>query len=106
MAPLRIVRGDSEPSAQRPRCWDRTASSAEVGIRRSGGRSFRVRIFDLSPRGCKMEFVERPQVGELVWVKFDGLEGIAAKVRWVAGHLGGVQFEPPMHQGVFRNLIM
>jgi hypothetical protein len=64
-----------------------------------------VRLFDLSPRGCKIEFVERPEIGELVWVKFDALQGIAARVRWIAGHVGGVQFEPAMHEAVFRNLI-
>jgi hypothetical protein len=87
------------------RSWDRTAFSLEVGIRRSGGRSFRVRLFDLSPQGCKMEFVERPDVGECVWVKFDRLQGIEGRVRWVAGHTGGVQFQPAMHEAVFRGLI-
>jgi hypothetical protein len=88
-----------------PRSWDRRASAIEFGIRRSGGHCFRVRLFDLSPRGCKIEFVERPDVGERVWVKFDTLQGIAGSVRWVAGHVGGVQFEPPMHEAVFNALV-
>jgi hypothetical protein len=89
---------------QRPRSTDRRSSSIEVGIRRSGGHSFRVRLFDLSPKGCKVEFVERPEVGERIWVKFDTLQGIAGSVRWVAGHVGGIQFEPAMHEAVFHAL--
>jgi hypothetical protein len=105
MPPGPVVSGRSEPSPRVARSSDRAISTAEAGIRRSGGRNFRVRIFDLSPRGCKMEFVERPEIGERVWVKFDALQGIAGRVRWVAGHVGGVQFEPAMHEAVFHNLM-
>lgn len=83
---------------------DRRPFTTEAGIRRSGGRAFRVRIFDLSPSGCKIEFVERPSIGERVWVKFDGLEAIEGTVRWVAGHIGGVQFTRPLHDGIFQRL--
>jgi hypothetical protein len=39
-----------------------------------------------------------------VWIKFDGLESIEATVRWVEGHIGGVQFERPLYEPVFRSL--
>jgi hypothetical protein len=84
---------------------DRPSLSAEVNVRRSGVHAFRVRVFDLSPEGCKMEFVERPSLGERVWVKFDGLESIEATVRWIDGHYGGVQFERPIYDAVFRRLL-
>ena len=87
-----------------PRRADRVTIAAEVGIRRSGVHPFRVRVFDASPEGCKIEFVERPAVGERVWIKFDGLESIQATVRWVEGHIGGVQFERPLYEPVFRSL--
>lgn len=61
-------------------------------------------VFDLSPEGCKIEFVERPGLGERVWVKFDNLEALEGSVRWVAGHVGGVQFERPLHAAVFDRL--
>jgi hypothetical protein len=77
---------------------------AEVGIRRAGLHPFRVRVFDASPEGCKIEFVERPAVGERVWVKFDGLEAIEGTVRWIEGHFGGVQFTRPLHESVFQRL--
>jgi len=87
------------------RSAERAALAADVGIRRRSGRCFRVRIFDLSPLGCKTEFVERPDVGERVWVKFDDLQAVEGTVHWVAGHVGGVKFERPIHEAVFRRLI-
>lgn len=88
-----------------PRRGDRVAVSAEVNIRRSGFHGFRVQIFDLSPEGCRMEFVEIPAVGERVWVKFQDLAPLEATVRWVDGHYGGVQFERPIYEPIFRRLI-
>ena len=83
----------------------RKTIAAEVDLRRSGVHAFRVKVFDASPEGCKIEFIERPRVGERVWVKFDGLEAIEASVRWVGGHVGGVRFKHPIHEAVFERLV-
>ena len=91
-------------SDQQPRRRERTSLPAEVSIRRSGIHPFRVRLFDASALGCKVEFVERPSIGERVWVKFDGLQSVEARVKWVDGHTGGVEFEPPLHEAVFERL--
>src|SRR5690349_6735175 len=53
------------------RSADRLGFDAEVGIRRPGMLSFRVRVFDASAEGCKIEFVERPAIDERVWIRFD-----------------------------------
>lgn len=98
-----MVSGPASPLE--PRSTGRLSLNAEVGIRRSGLRPFRVRVFDASPEGCKIEFVERPAVGERVWVKFDGLEALEGMVRWVDGHIGGVEFNRPLHQSVFQRLV-
>ena len=90
--------------AQEPRRAKRMALEAEVGIRRAGVRPFRVRVFDLTRHGCKMEFVERPAVNERVWVKFDGLDSLEGKVRWIDGHIGGVEFARPLYPAVFEKL--
>ena len=82
----------------------RLGFDAEVGIRRPGTLSFRVRVFDASAEGCKVEFVERPAIDERVWIRFDGLEALQATVRWVAGHKGGVKFDRPLHPAVFERL--
>ena len=87
------------------RKWERVSLTAEVEVRRSGVHGFRVQVFDLSPEGCRIEFVERPVLGERVWVKFDGLESLGATVRWLDGHIGGVAFERPLHEAVFQLLV-
>ena len=74
-------------------------------MRRTGVRGFRVRVFDLSPEGCKVEFVEIPAVGERIWVKFDKLESVEGNVRWTAGHMCGVEFMRTLYEPVFRRLV-
>jgi hypothetical protein len=88
-----------------PRAARRASFSAEAGLRRTGGRSFRVHVFDLSPRGCKIEFIERPSIDERVWVKFDGIAAVEGSVRWVAGHVGGISFAHGLHEAVLERLL-
>jgi hypothetical protein len=76
-----------------------------VQLRRSGGLNFTVEIHDLSEFGCKTEFVERPRIGEVVWVKFDGLAPLESSVRWVDGFHGGLQFNNPVDSRVLQNLL-
>ena len=45
---------------------NRIVVNAEITLRRSGALSYPVRVFDASPLGCKLEFVERPQLEERV----------------------------------------
>ena len=52
-----------------------------------------MRVFDASPDGCKIEFVERPDLGEALWVKFEGMELLEARVRWTEGFTAGVEFK-------------
>lgn len=68
-------------------------------------RPFRVQVFDVSPKGCKVEVIERPSIGERVWIKFDGLEAVEGAVRWTAGHICGVEFARPMHEAVLERLV-
>jgi hypothetical protein len=79
----------------------RIDTRADVNFRRIGKSRFKVAIHDMSAKGCKVEIVERPSVGEKVQVKFDGLEALDAKVRWVEGHEAGVEFDRPIHPAVF-----
>jgi hypothetical protein len=74
-------------------------------LRRAGHRGYRVKIFDVSPHGCKAEFVERPELDEHVWVKFDGLDSIEAMVCWVRGFDVGLEFENPIHPAVFSMVV-
>ncbi|HJU77766.1 MAG TPA: PilZ domain-containing protein [Sphingomicrobium sp.] len=84
---------------------DRIALDADVSLRRSGQNLYRVRVYDASTHGCKLEFVERPRIDEHVWVKFDGLDAIESAVCWVDGFVVGVEFVRPMYPPVFDALV-
>ena len=103
-----LVFKPEEPEAKRqqhPRSSERTALSAEVVIRRLGKANFRVRVFDLSPQGCKVELIELPGIGEHVLVKFAGLEVLEAEVCWVESNCAGVRFEKVIHPAVFDLMV-
>jgi hypothetical protein len=89
----------------KPRAHERVSVSAQVILRRLGKLNFPVSIYDLSPVGCKAEVVERPEVGEQVWIKFEAMEALEASVAWVAGSRAGVKFTRPIHQAVFDLLL-
>lgn len=97
--------GIEQPRQPRPRKSSRVHLNAEVSLRRSAQMQYRVSVFDASPHGCRVEFIERPRLDERVWVKFDGLEAIEAMVCWVDGFIAGVEFETPMHAAVFASVI-
>ena len=97
---------DSGPDGpQRPRRNARLELQAELQLRRSGQRHYRVNVHDASPEGCRLEFVERPRLDETVWVKFDGMDSIEAHVCWVRGQDVGVEFVRPIYPAVFDALV-
>lgn len=79
--------------------------TAQVGLKLMGRNTFRVRIFDLSTDGCKVELVERPSLGDQMLVKFDGIEAMEAQVCWVEGHTAGVKFKNPIHPAVLDMIV-
>jgi hypothetical protein len=89
-------------SNQDPRKSVRVGLSADIKLRRAGQGRYRVKILDVSQHGCKAEFVERPELDELVWVKFDGLDALEAVVCWVRGFEVGLEFANPIHPAVFE----
>lgn len=84
---------------------ERIVLDAGVSLRRPGQLGYRVKIFDASLHGCRIEFVERPRLDEQLWVKFDGLQPLEAEVCWVDGFTAGVNFVQPIHPAVFDRLI-
>ena len=102
--------GRAKPQPDRIRSlYERRSSrvpvNAEVSLRRSGALNYRVHVFDASPLGCKLEFVERPRLDETVWVKFEGYDAIQSTVCWVEGHTVGVEFERPIYPSIFEMMI-
>lgn len=104
-AGLKFSPDDEPEAAQTPREYDRIALSAKLSLRRTGRQQYLARLFDIAPTGCKVEFIERPRRDESMWVKFDGLEGIEATVRWVDGFYGGLEFVRPIYPAVFDLLL-
>lgn len=96
---------DQVSGEQQIRSVDRRPASAEVFLRRSGRARYRVRVFDVSPSGCRCEFIERPLIGERVWIKFDQLEALECEVRWVEEFSTGLLFTKPLHPAVFNAVL-
>ncbi|WP_309662886.1 PilZ domain-containing protein [Sphingomonas sp.] len=88
-----------------PRKSARVGLEAEVSLRRSGHNNYRANVHDVSQEGCKVDFVERPRLDEIVWVKFEGLEALEAIVCWVDGFAAGLEFQRPVHPAVFDVLL-
>jgi hypothetical protein len=88
-----------------PRKSMRVGLAAEVSLRRTGQKNYRANVYDVSQHGCKVEFVERPALDEIVWVKFDGLEALEALVCWIDGFAVGLEFQRPLHPAVFETLL-
>lgn len=96
---------EPDPKRYWPRRSDRVQLTAEVSMRRLGKTGFRVKVFDLSPDGCKLELIDTPRIDEHVLVKFDGLEALESEVCWVAEQCAGLRFEKPIHPAVFELLL-
>jgi hypothetical protein len=76
-----------------------------IGLKALGRQAYRVRIFNLGTDGCKVELVERPSIGDVMLVKFDGLDAVDAEVIWLDGHLAGLKFVNPIHPAVLDLLL-
>lgn len=104
-AGLKFSYDDILRKAEIPRNHPRLKISAELSLRRMGRLRYPGRLFDLTPSGCKVEFIERPKPAELLWVKFGNLDSIEATVRWVDGFYGGLEFVRPIYPPVFDLLL-
>jgi hypothetical protein len=104
-AGLKFSSEEEPQAAQTPRGYERIEITAKLSLRRPGRQQYLARLFDIAPTGCKVEFIERPRPDELLWAKFDGLDGIEATVRWVDGFYGGLEFVRPIYPAVFDLLL-
>jgi hypothetical protein len=96
---------DAANARHRERQSDRVPLLADVSMRRLGKVKYRVPIFDASPHGCRVEFVERPRIDELVRIKFSDLQAIDARVCWIEGNCTGLEYDRAIHQAVFDLLV-
>jgi PilZ domain len=84
---------------------NRVDVGAQVGLKVLGHNTFRVRIFDLSTAGCRVELIEVPSIGDHMFVKFDSIEPMEALVCWLEGHTAGLKFEKPIHPAVLDMIL-
>jgi hypothetical protein len=84
---------------------ERVPTRITATLRRQGRSKFVVPVRDLSTHGCKVEFVDRPELDEQVRMRFSGLEPIEGHIRSIAGNEAGVRFERPIHPAVLELLI-
>ncbi len=96
-AGLRFSDGPHSKEVQ-PREHERVSLQAAISLRRRSGLNYIVRTTDVSPSGCKVEFVDRPSVGDIHWIRFEGLQALEGEVRWSRQFRGGVQFRRPSIQ--------
>lgn len=76
-----------------------------MSLRRRGRHSYVANLFDLTPKGCRVDFIETPKNGEKVWAKLDAFDSIEATVKWVDGFYGGLEFARPIYPAVFDMLL-
>jgi hypothetical protein len=94
-----------ESTTESPRQHERASLDAQVLLRRGGRNNYHVQTLDLSPTGCRINFVDRPSVGERHWIKFDGMEALEGEIRWVNGFCAGLNFVRPIYPAVFELLL-
>lgn len=101
------MRDDPEavPAGGDPRRTARVSLQAEVVMRRPGLHSYTVNVLDLSQQGCKIEFADRPNLDETVWLRFCGLESIPGTTCWVENNRAGIEFQRTLHIAVFESLL-
>lgn len=98
---------DDEPAGgQRERQSERVALSADVTLRRRGKAvGAEAKVFDASTHGCQLQIAERPEIGERVRIRLEGLQPLDARVCWIEGERAGVEFGSPIHPAVFDLLV-
>lgn len=90
---------------QERRSSRRISICAVATLRRAGQNNYQVHAYDISRFGCRVEFVERPMIDECVWIKFEGIETIEARVRWAENFTAGLEFAHAIHPAVFDLLL-
>lgn len=104
-AGLHFAKPGEAARQRQPRAAERLNLPAQISMRRPGRPSFTVRACDISTHGCRCEFVDRPEEGEQVLIKLEGLEALPATACWVEPPLTGLKFERPIHPAVFDMLL-
>ena len=73
---------------------------------RDGTRSrVKVRVIDMSPRGCRIECTTNVDDDSWIWLSIAGLETQFCRVVWHCQEFVGLEFEKPLSDAVFERLL-
>jgi hypothetical protein len=73
---------------------------------RDGTRSrVKVRVIDMSPRGCRIECSSNLTEDSWIWLSIAGLETQFCRVVWHHQEFVGLEFEKPLSDAVFERLL-
>lgn len=90
-------------SDEQRRC-KRIELTAPVDLRRVKDFRYQSTLQNLSPTGCRVDLIDRVEVGDMVWVGLPGLESLLAKVRWADEWVAGIEFNRPIYPPVFDHI--
>lgn len=104
MSKIEAVSGELSTEAAGPagRREDRLPVQLGAGLRQRGASGVTVSILDLSTKGFRVMTHLELQPGADVWLRFDGLESLHARVAWMRGNLAGCAFVAPLHPAVME----
>lgn len=83
----------------------RVPLKCEIEFRRHGGSRYMVDLIDLSPAGCCIAPPVKVETGQRVFLRIPGMEAIQAKVAWIEEWRVGVEFDRPIYEPVFDNVV-
>jgi hypothetical protein len=95
----------TDEPARQPRRHVRISVDGEIMASRKYRPVATVKVYDLTPEGCRAEFRDVPAMREQMWIKFDGIEALGAQVCWIEGAKVGLKFYRTLHPAVFDLLI-
>ena len=73
---------------------------------RDGTRSrVKVRVIDMSARGCRIECTSQVDDDSWIWLSIAGLETQFCRVVWHCQEFVGLEFEKPLSDAVFERLL-
>ena len=73
---------------------------------RDGTRSrVKVRVIDMSTRGCRIECTTQVDDDSWIWLSIAGLETQFCRVVWHCQEFVGLEFEKPLSDAVFERLL-
>ena len=88
-----------------PRRAQRRPVLLAASCRTQSGLRDNAQISDISPHGCRLTpntLVMR--IGQRVFIRPEGLEGVSGTVRWIEGQHAGIEFDTPLYEPVVDHL--